>query len=68
MGKRAMSIYNRVLKFLSFSVACLVSFFAPFQMGCSIDLQSMCCASCAIKKEEEEDRIEVVIDQNKDDK
>jgi hypothetical protein len=34
-------------------------------MGC-IDMQGMCCASCAIKKEEEEDRIEVIINQMKD--
>ena len=63
--KSAVSRYNKVIKRLSFSVACLVSFFAPFQMGC-IDMQGMCCAGCAIKKEEEEDRIEVIINQNKD--
>ena len=59
-------LLNKILKFLSFSLACLVSCFAPFQMGCSIDMQGMCCASCAIKKEEEENRIEVVLNQNED--
>lgn len=58
-------LLNKILKFLSFSLACLVSCFAPLQMGC-IDMQGMCCASCAIKKEEEEDRIEVILNQNKD--
>ena len=59
-------LLKKILKYSSFSLACIFSCFAPLQMGCSIDMQGMCCASCAIKKEEEEDRIEVVIDQNED--
>lgn len=60
------TLIKKLSKFLSFTFACIVSMFAPLQ-GNALEMQGMCCVACAMKKEEEEDRIEHVISDDTDD-
>ena len=54
---------NKLFKFLCLLVTGLAASFAPMQMS-ALEAQGICCAGCAMKKEEEEDRVEVVIEED----